>query len=71
LKTNEEGFYIPSTDKASFFREVKGKFSIAYGKHSSKYPMLFLIEPNVFQALIGNPSDIMFSICNKSCEGRD
>jgi hypothetical protein len=59
LEINEWGYYIPPNDKKSFFGQIKkNKCTLAYGKHSSKYNMLFLIEPNIFQALIHNQSNI-------------
>jgi hypothetical protein len=62
IETNQWGFYIPAEEKKKFFAQIKNKYTLAYGKHSAKYSSLFLIEPEILQALICHPSDISCSI---------
>jgi hypothetical protein len=62
LETNQWGFYVPAEEKKKFFSQIKNKYTLAYGKHSAKYSLLFLIEPKILQALICQPSDISCSI---------
>jgi len=68
LDVNEWGYYVPSANKKSFFSQVKNKSTLAYGKHASKYTMLFFIEPGFFQALIHDLSDITCTIISKKSE---
>jgi hypothetical protein len=69
MDTNEWGFYIPACDKKNFFEQRKKSLTLAYGKHSSKYKLLFEIKPNIFQALLCNIDDIKCHIIDYLCPG--
>ena len=60
LTTNEWGYYMPSTNKNKFFKEIKYGYSIAYGKHRNKYKWLLCVKsnPDILRVLLSDIKDI-------------